>query len=90
MITGMSKSHAVTRVRVFVTPKRDVLDPQGEAVARALHRLGFPGSPQVRVGKCIDIELQGTSEEDARLQADAMCKKLLANPVMEDYHFEVQ
>jgi phosphoribosylformylglycinamidine synthase subunit PurS len=73
------------KVRVLVSLKNGVLDPQGKAIEHALGSLGFDGVGDVRVGKTIDLELaDGTSEEDI----DAMCRKLLANTVIENYRVE--
>ncbi len=78
-------------VRVYVTPKQGILDPQGAAVERSLPNLGFEGVSGVRVGKIIDlaIEADGLSAEAVRTQVDDMCRKLLANPIIEDYTFEI-
>jgi len=78
-------------VRVYVTPKQGILDPQGAAVERSLPNLGFEGVSGVRVGKIIDLAIEGDglTTEAARAQVDAMCRKLLANPVIEDYTFEI-
>ncbi len=75
--------------RVHVTIKRDVLDPQGEAVAGALRSLGYSEVAGVRVGKLIEIDLGATPPEDARERVDQMCRKLLANLVIEDYRFDI-
>jgi len=79
-------------VRVYVTPKHGILDPQGAAVERSLPNLGFTGVSGVRVGKIIDLTIQGAglTEEAARSQVDEMCRKLLANPIIEDYTFEIE
>lgn len=77
-------------VRVYITPKQGILDPQGAAVERSLPNLGFEGVNGVRVGKIIDLTLaEGLSTEEAREQVDAMCRKLLANPIIEDFTFEL-
>jgi phosphoribosylformylglycinamidine synthase PurS subunit len=77
-------------VRVYVTPKQGILDPQGTAVERSLPNLGFQGVSGVRIGKIIDLTLEGAgSDETASAQIDDMCRKLLANPVIEDYTFEI-
>lgn len=75
------------RVRVVVTLKREVLDPQGEAVRRGLEALGVAGLGGVRVGKVIDLELEGTREalEPALMDAG---KRLLSNPIIEDFALE--
>lgn len=76
------------KLRVFVTLKAGVLDPQGEAVRHALGALGFDGVNGVRQGKMIELDLAETNADKARAQAQAMCDKLLANPVIESYHIE--
>ena len=67
------------RVRVLVRPKEGILDPQGVAVERALPSLGFDGVSNVHVGRLIELDVADAS------QVDAMCQKLLANPLIEDY-----
>ncbi len=76
------------RAKVYVTLRRDVLDPQGEAVRRGLVSLGHSDVSEVRVGKYIEIEMGGSpAAAEARLRE--MCEKLLANTVIEDYRFEI-
>lgn len=76
--------------RVFVTLKRGVLDPQGSAVARSLHSLGYGEVEDVRLGKYIEVRLRdGAGAEDERKRIDEMCRKLLANTVIEDYQIEL-
>jgi phosphoribosylformylglycinamidine synthase subunit PurS len=76
-------------VRVYVTLKRGVLDPQGSAVARALRSMGYAEVEDVRLGKFIEVALaDGQSEADAKKRLDEMCRRLLANTVIEDYRFE--
>ncbi len=77
------------KARVHVTLKPGVLDPQGKAVQHALGSLGFSGVDQVRQGKYIEIDLQETDAESARGHVDEMCKKLLANMVIEDYSIDI-
>jgi phosphoribosylformylglycinamidine synthase len=73
------------KARVFVTLKGGVLDPQGKAIHHALEGLGFSGVNDVRAGKLIELDLaDGTSDADI----DAMCSKLLANMVIENYRVE--
>lgn len=77
---------------VYVTLKPGVLDPQGQAVQKTLARLGYAEVADVRVGKYIEIDLDGLDERDperARARARAMCRELLANPVIEDFRVEV-
>ena len=79
-------------VRVYVTPKQGILDPQGVAVERSLPALGFDGVSEVRVGKFIELQIDladGTPADQARSEIDEMCRKLLANPIIEDYTFTV-
>jgi phosphoribosylformylglycinamidine synthase subunit PurS len=78
------------KARVHVTLKPGVLDPQGKAIQHALSGLGFAGVEGVRQGKLIEIELQARDAADARLQVEAMCKGLLANPVIENYAIDIE
>jgi len=77
------------KARVHVTLKNGVLDPQGRAIAHALSSLGFGGVEDVRQGKFIELDLQETDKTRARDQVEAMCKKLLANTVIENYAIEI-
>jgi len=77
------------RARVFVMPKEGVLDPQGKAIAHALATLGFAGVGEVRQGKVIDLELDETDLARARETLDTMCRRLLANTVIEAYRIEL-
>jgi phosphoribosylformylglycinamidine synthase len=76
------------RVSIHITPRRGILDPQGKAVENALHSLGFPGVSSVRVGRHIVVDTDAESEEAAVASVTAMCERLLANPVIEDYEIE--
>ena len=76
------------KIRVQVMLKAGVLDPQGKAIGNALATLGFNGIGEVRQGKLIELELTETGPARAREQAEAMCRELLANPVIEDYTIE--
>jgi phosphoribosylformylglycinamidine synthase len=78
------------RARVFITPKKGVLDPQGKAVEHSLHTLGFPEARDVRLGKYVELSLEENDRERARQRTDEMCRKLLANGVIEDYRFEIE
>jgi len=69
----------VTRVRVLIRPKAGILDPQGQAVERALPALGFDGVTNVHVGRMVELDVDDPSE------VDAMCERLLTNPLIEDY-----
>ncbi len=77
------------KVKVFVTLKNGVLDPQGKAIENALTHLGFGGIEGVRQGKFIELDVAETDAEKAKAQAAQMCEKLLANTVVEDYRVEV-
>ena len=78
------------KARVFITLKNGVLDPQGKAIANALHGLGFGGVGEVRQGKVIDIELGETDAARAKASLKEMCDKLLANTVIEKYEIELK
>ena len=78
------------KARVHVTLRAGVLDPQGKAIGNALAALGFTGIGAVRQGKFIELELAETDPARARVQVAAMCDKLLANPVIEDYAIEIE
>jgi phosphoribosylformylglycinamidine synthase subunit PurS len=72
----------VTRVRVLIRPKAGILDPQGQTVERALPALGFEGVSNVHVGRLVELDVEDAS------QVPAMCEKLLANPLIEDYEIQ--
>ena len=74
--------------KVYVTLKRGVLDPQGQAVARSLGRLGFDEVKDARIGKYIELELEG-DRAAAEQRLKEMCERLLANTVIEEYRYEV-
>jgi phosphoribosylformylglycinamidine synthase len=71
------------KVRVLVRPKSGILDPQGEAVRRALPALGFEGVKTVHVGRLVELEVESADE------VEGMCRRLLANPTIEEYEWEV-
>ncbi|MGH8002423.1 MAG: phosphoribosylformylglycinamidine synthase subunit PurS [Brasilonema sp.] len=75
--------------RIYVTLRPSVLDPAGTAVQSGLKQLGYDGVEQVRIGKYIELTLIAKDEVQAREQLDQMCDRLLANPVIEDYRFEL-
>ena len=77
------------KARVTVTLKNGVLDPQGKAIEHALGGLGFGGVGSVRQGKVFDVELSGTDAAKAEADLKAMCDKLLANTVIENYAVEI-
>ena len=77
-------------IKVFVTPRKGILDPQGRVVEQSLKSLGFEGVGSVHVGRYIVLDLEAASAEEARAKARAMCEQLLVNPLIEDYRFEVE
>ncbi len=79
----------MTKVNVYVTVRESVVDPQGIAAEKALHNLGFEEVNSVRIGKLIELELDGAKGE-VEQRVDEMCKELLVNRVIEDYRFEIE
>lgn len=76
--------------KVHVTLRRSILDPQGKAVEQAVASLGVKGVHEVRMGKYIEFKVDGPTETAAAQATEEVCRKLLANPVMEDYHFKIE
>ena len=77
------------RAQVIVRPRASIFDPQGDAVCRAIQSLGL-AVKQAHVGKCIELEIEGTDPQAARAQLETICQDLLSNPVIEDYVLTVQ
>jgi phosphoribosylformylglycinamidine synthase PurS subunit len=77
------------RLEIRVIPRPGLLDPEGKAIQSALHSLDYEQVQEVRVGKLLYVEVEAASSEEARNGADAMCRRLLANPVTEDFEIEV-
>lgn len=77
----------MTKVKVFVTLKKGILDPEGVTVKQALDALGYPDVTDVKVGKVLELTFENSSEIEDKVES--MCKRLLANPVIEDYSYEV-
>lgn len=77
------------QARIYVTLRPSVLDPAGVAVQSGLHQLGYNTVEGVRIGKYIELTLEAESESLAQEQLDQMCDRLLANPVIENYRFEL-
>ncbi len=73
------------KVALHIVPRRGLLDPQGKAVADALHTLGFKSVEDVHVGRHVVLDINASSASDAEKDAKAMCERLLANPVTEDF-----
>jgi phosphoribosylformylglycinamidine synthase len=78
------------RVKIFVSLRGGVLDPQGKAIERSLHTLGYGEVQDVRMGKYLEFKVEAASREAAESRIREMCDKLLANPVIEDYRFEIE
>jgi phosphoribosylformylglycinamidine synthase len=78
------------KAKIVITPKKAVLDPQGKTVQTALEHMGYQGIAAVHVGKYLEIELNGGDKETARKQLDEACHRFLSNPVIEDYHLELE
>lgn len=78
------------RVKIFVSLKEGVLDPQGKAVERSLHTLGYQEVQGVRMGKYLEVHLNLNSRREAESRVREMCERLLTNPVIEDYRVEIQ
>jgi phosphoribosylformylglycinamidine synthase len=78
------------RVKIFVSLKHGVLDPQGKAIERSLHTLGYSEVHDVRMGKYLELDVEAVSRSAAEARVREMCDKLLANPVIEDYRFEIE
>jgi phosphoribosylformylglycinamidine synthase PurS subunit len=77
------------KIKVFVMPKKNVLDPQGVAVGHALESLGLKGLKATRVGKVIELEVEASDSPQLRAQLEKLCRDLLSNPVIEDYQYEI-
>ncbi|KPL02500.1 MAG: hypothetical protein AMJ90_05605 [candidate division Zixibacteria bacterium SM23_73_2] len=94
----MRKSEAITRkgkkklflAKVFVRLKEGVLDPQGSTIKRALEDMGYDGIEDIRTGRVFEINFSSEDRNKSKVLIDEVCKKLLANPVIEKYKFEVK
>ena len=78
------------KAKIIITPKKAVLDPQGKTVQNALAHMGYNGVIAVHVGKYLEIELEGSDKETARQRLNEACHKFLSNPLIEDYHLEIE
>jgi phosphoribosylformylglycinamidine synthase PurS subunit len=76
--------------KIIVTLRKTILDPQGKAIHHALQNLGMAGVEDVRMGKFIEMKINSTEQKEAERVTEESCKKLLANPVMEDYSFTLE
>ncbi len=77
------------KAKIYITLKDGIHDPQGQAVQRSLHTLGFEAVQDVRMGKLLEIDLQDMEKESAETTIKKMCQKLLANTVIEDFRYEL-
>ncbi len=84
------ETETVFRSRIRVTLRPSILDPQGKAVGHAIQALGISAVREVRMGKFIEMTVDGKSREEARAATEEVCRRLLANPVMEDYVYELE
>ena len=76
--------------KIIVTLRKSILDPQGKAVHHALESLGLKDVQEVRMGKVVEMKIESKEKSDAERITEEVCKKLLANPVMEDYSFTLE
>jgi len=76
--------------KIFVRHKKGILDPQGKTIKDALHAMKYSSVAEVKIGKLIDIRFEAKSMDDAKSKLNDMCKQLLANPVVEQYTFEIE
>jgi phosphoribosylformylglycinamidine synthase subunit PurS len=88
--TGIERWESIVKAKIHVTLKPGILDPQGKAIEHALETLGFNSASHVRVGKYMELELQESAKDKAEAQVKAMCEKLLANTIIEEYRYELQ
>ncbi|HEX9742434.1 MAG TPA: phosphoribosylformylglycinamidine synthase subunit PurS [Nitrospiraceae bacterium] len=77
------------KAKIHITLKSGILDPQGKAIEHALGTLGFKNVGNVRMGKYLEVELQETTQDKAEAEVKAMCEKLLANTIIEEYRYEL-
>ena len=80
----------MAKARVVITLKKTILDAQGQTVEKALHNLGYEGVHNLRMGKYVEMEVNGAPREQLSAQLDEMCRKLLANPIIEDFRVEIE
>ncbi|HWP83310.1 MAG TPA: phosphoribosylformylglycinamidine synthase subunit PurS [Bacteroidota bacterium] len=76
--------------RIIVQLRKSILDPQGKAVEHGVHSLGYQQTKNVRIGKFIEMEIDAPNEDEAKRVTEEVCKKLLANPVMEDFTYTIE
>ncbi len=84
------ETEIVFRSKIRVTLRPSILDPQGKAVSHAIRALGITAVRDVRMGKFVELTVEGSTREEARAATEEVCRRLLANPVMEDYAYELE
>ena len=77
------------KAKIYITYKDGILDPEGTTISKALDSMGINGIKNLSVGKCIEMELSSNNYDDAQVTIEQSCKKLLANPNTEIYHYEI-
>ena len=77
-------------VKVFIRLRPSVLDPAGEAIKSASSKLGIQGITSLRIGKMIEVKIEGNQEEDVKEKIDLLCDRLFANTVIEDYEYTIK
>jgi phosphoribosylformylglycinamidine synthase PurS subunit len=77
------------KAQIKVTLRKSILDPQGKTVEHSIQSLGYKNVVDTRIGKYVELKLDSSSEEEAKKITEAVCSKLLANPVMEDYEYSI-
>lgn len=80
----------MAKARVIITLKKTIMDAQGQTAEKALHNLGYRGVSNLRIGKYVEMELNGAPREQLSSQLDEMCRRLLANPIIEDFRVEIE
>ncbi len=80
----------MAKARVVITLKKTIMDAQGQTVEKALHNLGYQGVQNVRIGKYVEMEVNGAPKEQVTTQVDKMCRELLSNPIVEDFSVEIE
>ena len=88
--SSAGESPLCMKVKIIITPKKAVLDPQGKTVQNALAHMGYNGVIAVHVGKYLEIELDGSDKDAARQRLNEACHKFLSNPLIEDYKLEIE
>jgi len=80
----------MAKARVIITLKKTIMDAQGQTVEKALHNLGYEGVENLRMGKYVEMDLNGAPKDKLPAQIDEMCRRLLANPIIEDFRVEIE